>query len=525
MPVYSTLPASPAWAQAGAPPDATPVHSVEGIHEHRLANGLRVILYPDASKPTVTVNITYLVGSRHENHGETGMAHLLEHLIFKGSPRHPNPDAEFTRRGFRNNGTTGFDRTNYFSTFQASDDNLRWALDWSADAMVNAFISRKDLDSEMTVVRNEFEAGESAPGQVLFKRLFGMMFDAHAYARLPIGNRSDIENVRIENLQAFYRTYYQPDNAVLTVAGQQGTLVVRRTTAANGFDDVAQAEALMNEQGVPMEDRVLALSTRDYNGMAGNLANGGTASAPGSRSFGNSVSDQALRNGLVGRVASFETYKLDYAQRKAAAAGGAGLTINTLAGGGNYFTPKATTTAVTGETSNVDNRFQTVTVSSTTNVAVGDSFTIANCNNVHMITKEDTGQPKTFRVIAVPSATTLVISPPIIPAQAAVDSTLQYQNCKFTATSGTAGITFLNSAAAYLNCFWHRDSMEILPGRYAVPSDAGVAVMRASTDQGVELVMTKQYDINTMKTKYRLDTLFGVVCKQPEMAGIMIFSQ
>ena len=313
--------------------------------------------------------------------------------------------------------------------------------------------------------------------------------------------------------------------AVLTVAGQQGTLVVRRTTAANGFDDVAQAEALMNEQGVPMEDRVLALSTRDYNGMAGNLANGGTAAAPGSRSFGNEISDSALRRAFVGRLASFETYKLDYAQRKAAAAGGAGLTINTLAGGGNYFTPKATTTAVTGETSNVDNRFQTVTVSSTTNVAVGDSFTIANCNNVHMITKEDTGQPKTFRVIAVPSGTTLVISPPIIPAQTAVDSTLQYQNCKFTATSGTAGITFLNSATAYLNCFWHRDSMEILPGRYAVPTDAGAAVMRASTDQGIELVMTKQYDINTMKTKYRMDTLFGVVNKQPEMSGIVMFAQ
>ena len=312
--------------------------------------------------------------------------------------------------------------------------------------------------------------------------------------------------------------------AVLTVAGQQGTLVVKRSSAANGFDDVAQCEAIMNEQGVPMEDRVLALSTRDYNGMANNLASGGTASAPGSRSFGNAISDQALRNGLVGRVASFETYKLDYAQRKAAAAGGAGLTINTTAGGGNYYTPKATTTSTTGETSNVDNRFQTVTISSTTSVAVGDSFTIANCNNVHMITKEDTGQPKTFRVIAVPSSTTLVISPPIIPAQAGVDATVQYQNCKFTATASNASITFLNSGAAYLNCFWHRDAMEILPGRYAVPSDAGAAVMRASTDQGVELVMTKQYDINTMKTKYRLDTLFGVVCKQPEMAGILIFN-
>jgi zinc protease len=196
------------------------VHAVEGITEYRLANGLRVLFYPDAAKPTVTVNITYLVGSRHENYGETGMAHLLEHLIFKGSKAYPNPDAEFNRRGFRNNGTTSFDRTNYFSTFQASDDNLRWALGWKADAMVNSFIAKKDLDSEMTVVRNEYEMGESNPGQVLFKRLFAVMFDWHNYSNLPIGNRSDIENVRIENLQAFYRNYYQPDNAVLTVAGK-----------------------------------------------------------------------------------------------------------------------------------------------------------------------------------------------------------------------------------------------------------------------------------------------------------------
>ncbi len=304
--------------------------------------------------------------------------------------------------------------------------------------------------------------------------------------------------------------------AVLTVAGQQGTLVVKRSSAASGFEDVAQVEALMNEQGVPMEDRYLALSTRDYNGMANDLSKA-------SRSFGNEISDNALRRAFVGQLASFGTYKLDYAQRKAAAAG-AGITINTTAGGGNYYTPKATSTAATGETSNVDNRFQTVTVNSTTSVAVGDSFTIANVNNVHMITKEDTGQPKTFRVIAVPSATTLVISPPLIPAQAGVDSTVQYQNCKITSTSASANITFLNAGAAYLNCFWHREALELLPGRYAVPSDAGAAVMRASTDQGIELVMTKQYDINTMKTKYRLDCLYGVVCKQPEMAGILIFN-
>ena len=194
--------------------------TVEGITEYRLANGLRVILFVDPSKPTATVNITYLVGSRHENYGETGMAHLLEHLIFKGSKNFPKPDAEFTRRGFQNNGTTWLDRTNYYSTFQASDDNLKWAIDWSADAMVNSFIAKKDLDSEMTVVRNEFESGENDPMRVMLTRMQSLLYDWHNYGNSTIGARSDIENVRIANLQAFYRTYYQPDNAVLIVAGK-----------------------------------------------------------------------------------------------------------------------------------------------------------------------------------------------------------------------------------------------------------------------------------------------------------------
>ena len=188
--------------------------------EYRLGNGLQVLLYPDPSKPTVTVNVTYKVGSRHENYGETGMAHLLEHLLFKGSKSYPNPEKEFSRRGFRNNGSTFFDRTNYFSTFQATDENLRWALGWKADAMVNSFIAKKNLDSEMTVVRNEYEMGETEPMRVMFKRMLSLMFDWHNYGKDAIGNRSDIENVRIENLQAFYRLYYQPDNAVLTVAGK-----------------------------------------------------------------------------------------------------------------------------------------------------------------------------------------------------------------------------------------------------------------------------------------------------------------
>lgn len=306
--------------------------------------------------------------------------------------------------------------------------------------------------------------------------------------------------------------------AIMNVAANQGTLFVKRTSAASGFDDVAQCEAIMNEQGVPSYDRFLALSTRDYNGMANDLSKA-------SRSFGNEISDRALRKAFVGEMASFGTYKFDYANRKAAAAGGAGLTVDTRVSAGNYYVPKATSVAATGETSNVDNRFQTITISSTTNVAAGDAFTIAGINAVHHITKGDTGQLKTFRVISVPSSTTLVISPPLITAQGGTDAEVQYQNCVANTTASNAAIVFLNTVSNFVNPFWQRDSLEILPGRYAVPSDAGAAVMRASTDQGIELVMQKQYDINTMKTKYRLDTLFGVVNKQPEMSGVIMFSQ
>ncbi len=202
------------------PAGVTKGPSVEGISEYRLPNGLKVLLFPDAGKPTVTVNVTYLVGSRHENYGETGMAHLLEHLMFKGTPKHRNIPQQFAERGMDFNGTTSFDRTNYYEVFQAGNGNLKWALDMEAARMVNSAIARSDLDSEMTVVRNEFESGENAPFSVLQKRMQSIAYDWHSYGRSPIGNRSDIENVKIENLKAFYKTYYQPDNAVLLVAGK-----------------------------------------------------------------------------------------------------------------------------------------------------------------------------------------------------------------------------------------------------------------------------------------------------------------
>lgn len=195
------------------------VATVEGITEYRLDNGLRVLLFPDPSKATTTVNITYLVGSGHEGYGETGMAHLLEHMVFKGTPDHPDIPQELTEHGARPNGTTWFDRTNYFETFQATDENLEWALDLEADRMVNSFVAAEDLESEMTVVRNEFESGENSPFGVLMKRTLQAAFQWHNYGNSTIGARSDIENVPVERLQAFYRKYYQPDNAVLVVAG------------------------------------------------------------------------------------------------------------------------------------------------------------------------------------------------------------------------------------------------------------------------------------------------------------------
>jgi len=196
-----------------------PVATVEGITEYRLENGLRVLLFPDPTRPQITVNITYMVGSRHEGYGETGMAHLLEHLLFKGTPDHPDIMQELTERGAQPNGTTWFDRTNYFEIFPASTDNLEWALDLEADRMVNARVLAEELESEMTVVRNEMESGENSPLGILTERTLSTAYLWHNYGQSTIGARSDVENVPIERLQSFYRKYYQPDNAMLVIAG------------------------------------------------------------------------------------------------------------------------------------------------------------------------------------------------------------------------------------------------------------------------------------------------------------------
>ena len=226
-------------------PNIQRLASLEGITEYRLANnGFRFLLLPDASVDTVTVNMTYLVGSRQEGYGESGMAHLLEHLLFKGTPRFPNILALLQKRGAQFNGTTSYDRTNYYETLTASADNLDWALALEADRMVNSHVSKQDLDSEMTVVRNEFESGENSPMRILSQRVAATAYQWHNYGRSTIGARSDIENVTIERLRAFYKTYYQPDNAVLVVAGK--------------FDETATLDMVQKHFGaIPRPGRVL----------------------------------------------------------------------------------------------------------------------------------------------------------------------------------------------------------------------------------------------------------------------------
>lgn len=205
-------------AQSSEPP--TEVTQVEGVTEYRLDNGLRILLAPDQSRPNTTVNMTYFVGSRHENYGQTGMAHLLEHMLFRGTPTMPNALAEFSKRGLAANGTTSADRTNYYASFAADPDTLFWYLDWQADVMVNATISQEELNAEMTVVRNEMERGENSPFRVLMQKMQAAAFQWHNYGKSTIGARSDVEQVDVEQLRVFYQTYYQPDNAILIISGQ-----------------------------------------------------------------------------------------------------------------------------------------------------------------------------------------------------------------------------------------------------------------------------------------------------------------
>jgi hypothetical protein len=304
---------------------------------------------------------------------------------------------------------------------------------------------------------------------------------------------------------------------VTQTASLLGSIVVKRTVAATGFDDVALADASFTEQGIPRDSRWLGLPPRTYNGMASNLA---------SRTLDNSKSLKAYERAMIGDVSGFDTYKLDYGYRLAAATA-TGVTItntNPL-----FYTPVAYTTTAGRGSLNVDNRFQTISINVTTStVKVGDCFTIAGVNAVHHIAKTDTGQLKTFRVVSIVTGAggtgTIQITPPIISATGGTGPELQYQNVTAAPTNG-AQITFLNTVAAEVSPFWHGDAVQILPGRLAPRAESGMAVIQGTTDNGFQLTMTRQGEINTLTTKYRVDAIWGSFYANPEMGGIEIFNQ
>lgn len=237
----------PAWRKTA---------EVEGVSEYVLTNGLRVVLIPDDSASSITVNMTVLVGSRHEGYGESGMAHLLEHMLFKGTPLHADLDKELKERGVIDmNGTTDYDRTNYYETLPASAENLDWAISIEADRLVNCFIRGEDLFSEMTVVRNEFESGEDSPQSILMQRIMANAYEWHNYGKSVIGNRADIERVPVNRLRAFYKKYYRPDNVVLLVAG--------RFDPETALASAASHFGSLGNPNIPLESTYTAEPTQD----------------------------------------------------------------------------------------------------------------------------------------------------------------------------------------------------------------------------------------------------------------------
>lgn len=304
----------------------------------------------------------------------------------------------------------------------------------------------------------------------------------------------------------------------MNLASLTGSIVVKRTTAASGFDDLAAVDTVFNNQGIPMTMRKAFLSSADYNSMASNLAGRQTL---------NGRTEDAYTNAHVGQVASFDTYKMDYAYRLTAAAA-TGVTItntNPL-----YYTPAATVASADGLTrNNVDNRFQNISIAVTSGaVKVGDAFTINGVNAAHHITKGDTGALKTFRITGIVSGAggtgVVTITPPIISGTGGTDPELQYKNVVAAPTNG-ATITFLNTVSAPVNVFWQDDCFEIMPGRYVPAPDSGMAVMSATTESGITVTMARQGAIGDLSTKYRWDVFYGLVNLQPEMSGIELFNQ
>ena len=303
--------------------------------------------------------------------------------------------------------------------------------------------------------------------------------------------------------------------------GALGSIVVKRTVAATGFDDIALCESLMTEQGVGNDDRKYLANTRDYNNMAGNIAKPQTSA--------NTLATSAYEKAMLPDIAGFDMFKTANAYRQAATVAGTTPVIN---GANQYYVPAGSTLVVGRGNLNVDNRFQTLNVTLGAGAAwvVGSAFTIAGVNACNHITKADTGQLKTFRLVSITSgggtsgANVWVITPPIISGTGATGPELQYQNVTAAPANGAA-LVALNTVSTLVNPFWQGDAVQIFPGRLAPAPNSGLATMTGTTDTGFGLLMTRQGEINTLTTKYRFDAIWGTLIAQPQMAGIELFSQ
>jgi hypothetical protein len=302
--------------------------------------------------------------------------------------------------------------------------------------------------------------------------------------------------------------------ALFNTVALQGSQVVKRTTAPTGYDDIALADAQLTEQGITTADRVMLLSPRSYNAMASNLAKPQTS--------GLSQTMTAFEKSYLGAVAGFDTYKNDQTFRLTAAGGG----TTTVNGANQYWVPKATSTAATGETANVDNRYSTLAVTATTyaNIKAGDAFTIAGVNSVHMITKQDTGQLQTFRVIGKPAAGVILVAPAIISGGGGTKAELEYRNVTATPANGAA-ITWLNTVTADVNPFFIKDNLLLIPGSFTVKAEDGWKSMTGTTELGIAITYVEQGNINDLSVKYRWDIDFGTSLLQPQFAGIELFNQ
>lgn len=306
------------------------------------------------------------------------------------------------------------------------------------------------------------------------------------------------------------------NTSIFAAVALQGSLVSKRTAAATGFDDVAAIDTLMTSQGVQTAERRAFYSTSDYNSMASNLA---------SRTLDNSKSLTAYEKAMIGDVSGVDVFKNDQIYRLALAAG---VTVS-VNGANQYYTPVGSTTDASGNTTNIDNRYQTlpITVTSGT-VKVGDSFTIAGVNALHQVSKQNTGALKTFRITAIVTGAggtgTVQITPPIVSAGGGTRAELQYKNVSATPADG-AVITFLNTVTANVNPFFIKPAVEIIPGSFAVDPQDGWQVMRGTTEFGIGITYARQGDINTFNIKARWDIDYGVGVLNTEMCGVQQFSQ